>query len=299
VPAPIRPADARRPSAVVMLACAAGACAMAFLVTPAAPAAERWIAPVDGAVVRAFAFGRDPYAAGQHRGVDLAARATEPVRAPCSGRVRFAGPVPGHRRGVTIACGRYAATVLELAAVRVHRGAVVVRGAVVGVAGAGGLHLGARRLGERHGYVDPLGLLDRRPPLGHAPPAGRRPGIRGPVPAPEPTAAPRPLPRPVPVPDAGPRRVPGALPVPDAGPRRARRGRPLAAPDRGREPIPAQRPVAGAPATPAPVPAHGAGAVAWLGAGLVAMAVGGVVRARRRRTAPRAAAASRVPSHAA
>ena len=48
-------------------------------------AGRRGSAPVDGAVLRAFALGRDPYAAGWHRGVDLAAARGSPVRSACAG----------------------------------------------------------------------------------------------------------------------------------------------------------------------------------------------------------------------
>ena len=49
--------------------------------------------PCDGAVLRPFVFGSDPYAAGQHRGIDVAGDLGTNVEAPASGR----GLVRGHR----------------------------------------------------------------------------------------------------------------------------------------------------------------------------------------------------------
>src|SRR5674476_849088 len=52
----------------VVLSFAAALAAMIL----AAPAAS-WAWPADGQVIRAFSLGDDPYAGGQHRGVDIAA----------------------------------------------------------------------------------------------------------------------------------------------------------------------------------------------------------------------------------
>ena len=51
-----------------------------------APPALAWTWPADGPVLRAFSFGGDPYAAGQHRGIDVAAEAARPFapRPPAS-----------------------------------------------------------------------------------------------------------------------------------------------------------------------------------------------------------------------
>jgi hypothetical protein len=100
------------------------------------------------------------------------------VRAACGGRVTFAGRLPGdHRAGVTVRCGPLAATHLGLAGLLVRGGAVVVPGAPLGTAASRMVRLGARRAGERHGYLDPLTLLaagaSRRPVL--VPPLGRAP----------------------------------------------------------------------------------------------------------------------------
>ncbi|HWT94071.1 MAG TPA: peptidoglycan DD-metalloendopeptidase family protein, partial [Solirubrobacteraceae bacterium] len=119
------------------LARAALTVAACLLVAVPAPVSARsaWAPPVGGEVVERFDFAPGaPYAGGQHRGVDLAARPGQLVGAPCAGRVTYAGRVPGHGRGVTLACDAYAATVLDLARTRVARGARTTPGAPVGTA---------------------------------------------------------------------------------------------------------------------------------------------------------------------
>ena len=197
------------PAAVLVL--------LALLPPSAAEAAAgRWRWPVRGEVATPFHTTRDPYAAGQHRGIDIATRPGAPVRAACSGTVAFAGRLPGRGRGVTIACGPLVATHLELAATTVRRGDTAAAGMPVGTARASHVQLGARREGHRHGYVDPLKLLagDAPPPLGPAPPRGPTRTPRGAPPpraAPVPHTLPRPLPSPAAAPLAQPR--PAATPV--------------------------------------------------------------------------------------
>ena len=58
--------------------------------------------PRTGAVLRPFSLGPDPYAAGQHRGVDIGAAVGTPVLAPAAGTVSFVGSIPGGGRAVTI-----------------------------------------------------------------------------------------------------------------------------------------------------------------------------------------------------
>lgn len=138
----------------------------------AAPGSDDRSWPVAGpegalrpSVLRAWRPPPAPWAAG-HRGVDLAARAGQAVRAAAAGRVSFAGPVAG--RGVlTIELSGTGdpplRTSYEPVRATVSRGARVTAGQVVGAmeAGpfhcpAGCLHWGLRR-GDR--YLDPLSLL--------------------------------------------------------------------------------------------------------------------------------------------
>ena len=74
----------RRFIAVVGLALALGA-----------PATARaWTWPTDGAVLRPFSLGSDPYAGGQHRGIDIGGGLGAKVRATAGGKITFAGTVP-------------------------------------------------------------------------------------------------------------------------------------------------------------------------------------------------------------
>jgi hypothetical protein len=175
---------------------------VALLVLPGAiahagpPARVRavWRWPVHGPVVGAFrAWAHAPYARGQRRGIDVAAAPGSVVRAACPGRVTFTGALPRLGHALSVRCGALVATYLRLARVTVRRGASVVPGQPIGVLGPRGvLRLGARRVAERRGYVDPLMLL--RDPAAPPPGLGPAPRARGPR-APRPRAeAPR-LPR--------------------------------------------------------------------------------------------------------
>src|SRR5918992_3861611 len=95
----------------------------------AASAAHAWTWPVDGPVVRPFVFGDDPYAGAQHRGVDIAADAGTPVRAPAAGVVSFVGTLPGSGRALTLRTpDGYAVTLLQLARVDALVGSAVDEG---------------------------------------------------------------------------------------------------------------------------------------------------------------------------
>ena len=90
------------------------ASALAALVL--APVAGAWSWPVNGDVLKGFAFDYShPYAAGQHRGIDIAADTGATVAAPVSGTVSFAGSVPTSGKTVTIqTADGYAVTLVHL-----------------------------------------------------------------------------------------------------------------------------------------------------------------------------------------
>ena len=162
-----------------------------------APVARAWTWPVGGPVLQPFSFDpAHPYAAGEHRGVDIAADAGEAVLAPAAGTVTFSGTVPGSGRALTITTGDgLAVTLTHLGSIVVAAGAAVAEGQPVGTVGPSGdpevvgpyLHLGRPR---RRGGA---GL--RRPTLV---PAGARKRSCRPVAAP----APAPVPAPVAAPPA-------------------------------------------------------------------------------------------------
>jgi hypothetical protein len=211
-----------------------------------------WARPVPGPVTRAFDVHGSPFAAGLHRGVDLAASAGAAVGAPCSGRVVAAGRVGASGRLVTVACGPWHATVLPLASVAVRRGGHVRTGRLVGTVAAArgahaGLHLGVRRASARFGYVDPLRFLPPAHPW--APPVAPRGGRVRRARASAATAS---------------ARAAAAPPAPAPTPARAAAPRPAASP----------------PRAVAPWPVWAGAALMLAGAG-----TGGVLRGRRRRSA--------------
>ena len=219
--------------------------------SPPAGAAPGWSWPVEGEVLTGYRNGDDPYAGGQHRGIDIAAQAGTPVGAAAAGTVRFAG-VAGSS-GLTVSVrtsdGTLDTSYLHLSAVAVREGEQVAVGQRLGAVGTTGrraveaphLHFGVRDAGSRHAYHDPLSYL---------PPAPRA--------APEPPRVPVPVAAPVPVAPA-PVRVPDPVRVPAGRPVRVPAGRRVRLPAERRVPVPAGRrlrmPVARrAPgASPAPV----------------------------------------------
>ena len=143
-------------------------CACALPVT----GARAWTWPVNGPVLRPFAFDHaHPYAAGQHRGVDLGAPSGSPVLAPAKGIVSFAGTVPTGGKTVSIETAfGYTATLVHLGSIAVVRGALVGEGSVVGTVGPSGavdlpdpyVYFGTRVTSDPQGYVDPLTMLPSR-----------------------------------------------------------------------------------------------------------------------------------------
>src|SRR5690348_11046480 len=84
------------------------------LVAPAA--ADAWTCTPNGPVVHPCVFDPGhPYAAGQHRGLDVAGDAGSSVAAPAAGTVTFAGTTPGSGLTLTLATADgYAVTLTHL-----------------------------------------------------------------------------------------------------------------------------------------------------------------------------------------
>lgn len=138
------------------------------------PVAQAWTWPVQGPVLAPFSFDpAQPYAAGQHRGIDIGAGAAgDPVVAPASGAVSFAGSVPTSGKCVTIETpDGYSVTLTHLDSIAVAKGASVSEGAVVGTVGPSGtaeemspyVHLGIRQTAYANAYLDPVTLLPALP----------------------------------------------------------------------------------------------------------------------------------------
>jgi len=148
-----------------------------------------WSWPVDGPVLTLFSFDEStPYAAGQHRGIDIGAPPEAVVVAPASGSVAFVGTVPQLGKVVTIeTADGYSVTLVHLGSYAVRRGEPVAEGEAVGAVGPSGVaelsvpyvHLGIRRTPDEDGYVDPLSLLPAR-----VPPIPGPPGADPPLPQP-------------------------------------------------------------------------------------------------------------------
>ena len=142
---------------------------LAFLA--GASPAHAWTWPASGPVLQHFSYDGDPYAAGQHRGVDVGGSAGEPVLAPAAGSVTFAGTVPGGGRTVTIRTpDGLSVTLLHLGTITEVKGASVAEGAQVGTLGSSGasewpkpyVHLGIRQASDAGGYLDPESFLPPR-----------------------------------------------------------------------------------------------------------------------------------------
>jgi murein DD-endopeptidase MepM/ murein hydrolase activator NlpD len=129
------------------------------------PSADRamagWAWPLEGfRLEHGFEAPAHRYGPG-HRGIDLRADPSAPVRAPADGTIAFSGPVAG--RGIlTIDHGGGLVTTLEPVESELRAGATVIRGQTVGTVSVGGhvepgaLHFGVRLDGE---YINPLLML--------------------------------------------------------------------------------------------------------------------------------------------
>ncbi len=226
----------------------------ALLVFPATAHAT-WTWPVRGDVITPYRNGSDPYAAGQHRGIDIRAAVGTPVVAAAAGEVRFAGTAGSSGLTVSVRTGDgFDSSYLHLSSLAVRAGEHVSAGERVGAVGTTGersaaephLHFGVREAGSRHAYLDPLSLL---PPPPAAPPAAPEAPRPAPEPAPAPTPlAPRPAPAPAPAPGRArrpapaPGRAPRSVPAPGRAPRSVPGRAPRLAPTPGRAPRSAPAP---------------------------------------------------------
>src|ERR687895_444266 len=212
----LRRRSRRTVAAMRRLILASATTALAFLLL-VPPAWAEWVWPVRGEVITPYRNGTDPYASGQHRGIDIAAATGATVVAATSGEVRFAGTAgsSGLTVSVRTADGRYDTSYLHLSSTSVGEGDRVAAGQPLGAVGTSGtrsatephLHFGVRDAGSRHAYHDPLRFLP--PPTATQPPRG--------APAPEPAPvpiSPGPAPAPVNAPatprGGGARRPPGS-----------------------------------------------------------------------------------------
>jgi Peptidase family M23 len=179
-----------------------------------APPALAWTWPAGGPVLRAFELEDDPYAAGQHRGIDVGGERGSPVLAPAGGVVSFAGTVPGGGRTVTVRTSDgYSVTLVHLGSTEVEAESAVGEGARVGTMGPSGeaehpqpyVHLGIRVTSNPNGYLDPLSFLPNHeadPPPTPAPPGEAVPTVpapavpEAPAPSPETPALPAEAPAP-------------------------------------------------------------------------------------------------------
>ena len=175
----------------ILLMCALGVALQLLCGTALAdPGGGGWTWPIRGPVLTAYRNGADPYAGGQHRGIDIGAPVGSTVVAATSGTITFAGTVGVS--GLTVsertADGRFDLSYLHLSRVSVHRGDTVGSGAPIAAVGTTGrrsiaaphLHFGVREAGSHTAYRDPLDFL--------APPTPANPPRPAPVPVAHPAA---------------------------------------------------------------------------------------------------------------
>lgn len=142
---------------------AAALMVVAVFVPTVVSAATCWAPPVAAPVTDPFRLPPCRWCAG-NRGIEYATTPGEPVRAVESGRVSFAGTVAGSRYVVVEHRDGRRATYGRLLVGHTDAGELVLRGQIVGRAGAT-FHFGLRD-GDR--YVDPgpsIGELVGRPRL--------------------------------------------------------------------------------------------------------------------------------------
>ena len=161
------------------------ALALIALLMAASPAWAGWVWPLHGELITPYRNGDDPYAGGQHRGIDIAGNPGAPVIAAAAGVVRFAGTAGSSGLTVSIrTADGFDTSYLHLSAAGVRKGDLVGAGDPVGAVGTSGvrsaerphLHFGVREAGERHAYRDPLAFLPALPPGDRR--AERGPGAR-------------------------------------------------------------------------------------------------------------------------
>jgi len=162
-------------------------------------AAGDWTWPVHGQVITQYRNGSDPYAAGQHRGIDIAAPVGDAVVAAAAGKVTFAGVAgtSGLTVSIRTADGRFDTSYLHLSSASVRAGQSVTAAQRIGAVGTTGrrsaeqphLHFGVREAGQRQAYRDPLDFLA-------PPPAAPRPEPTPPHGAPVPVGDHAPIPSP-------------------------------------------------------------------------------------------------------
>src|SRR3954470_15805142 len=109
-----------------------------FAFTQTAEAA--WVWPVSGEVITPYRNGSDPYAGGQHRGIDIAAAIGTPVVAAAGGDVRFAGTAGSSGLTISIRTGDgYDTSYLHLSSLGVRAGAHVSAGDRIAAGGTTGV----------------------------------------------------------------------------------------------------------------------------------------------------------------
>src|SRR5215210_8463811 len=135
--------------------------ALTAFFAPAPSAYAAWVWPVAGKVITPYRNGTDPYATGQHRGIDIAAPVGAPVVAAAGGEVRFAATAGSSGLTISVRTGDgFDTSYLHLSSLAVRGGAHVSAGQRLGAVGTTGtrsataahLHFGVRDAGTRHAY---------------------------------------------------------------------------------------------------------------------------------------------------